>query len=366
MFEKIIHDYLTIPWVLSLTILIGSLIAAYLASQIICRGVMVAAGKTQTDLDDRIVLILHRPIFISVMLAGIAWAVAVIATQPPDGGWFLKPGARQLTYAVLRTVAVLIWGLAGMRIGRIVLSSLSARSARSGTGVVQPRTLPALDILLKLVVIASATYFALLSWNVNVSGWLASAGILGLVIGLAAKDTLANLFAGIFILADAPYKIGDFIMLDDNLRGRVTDIGIRSTRVLTRNDILVTIPNAVIGNSKIVNETAGPHDKERVKVRVSVAYGSDLKQVRKVLLGCPEGVLDVSTEPQPRVRFREFGDSGLVLDLLVWVEEPVMRGRVIDRLNQRVYDAFNEAGIEIPYNKHDVYIKEHRIDHLPR
>jgi len=199
---------------------------------------------------------------------------------------------------------------------------------------------------------------ALQNIGLNVSGLLAGLGIGGLAFALAAKDTLANLFAGIFILADAPYKLGDFVILDNGERGRVTDIGIRTTRLLTQDDIEITIPNAVIANSRIVNETGGPHEKERVRVTVSVAYGSDVDRVRAVLLECAKEVDHVCTEPAPRVRFREFGDSGLKFQLLAWIDEPVLRGRVLDDLHTRVYKRFNEEQIEIPYAKHDVYIKQ--------
>jgi small-conductance mechanosensitive channel len=222
---------------------------------------------------------------------------------------------------------------------------------------IQPQTLPLFDILVKVVVVGGALYFAFLAWDINVTGWLASAGIVGIAVGFAAKDTLANLFAGIFILADAPYKLGDFVLLEDGLRGKVTDIGIRSTRILTRDDIEITVPNALIANSKIVNETGGPHAKERVRITVSVAYGSNVAQVRELLRQCADGVDHVCGEPAPRVRFREMGDSGLIFQLLAWIDEPVLRGRVVDELNTRVYDTLNEAGVEIPYPKRDVYIK---------
>jgi small-conductance mechanosensitive channel len=137
----------------------------------------------------------------------------------------------------------------------------------------------------------------------------------------------------------------------------VVDIGIRSTRILTRDDIEVTVPNAVIASSKIVNETSGRHPKMRVRVKIGVAYGSDVDEVRTVLLSCVEGVEHVAAEPAPRVRFRAFGDSALLFELLTWVDEPVFRGRVLDALNAKVYKALNGAGIEIPYNKMDVYIK---------
>jgi MscS family membrane protein len=85
------------------------------------------------------------------------------------------------------------------------------------------------------------------------TAWLASAGIIGIAVGFAAKDTLANLFSGVFILADSPYKLGDYVVLEDNSRGKVTQIGLRSTRMLTRDDVEVTVPNSIMGNTKIIN-----------------------------------------------------------------------------------------------------------------
>ncbi len=179
-----------------------------------------------------------------------------------------------------------------------------------------------------------------------------------MAIGFAAKDTLANLFGGIFILADAPYKVGDFVVLGSGERGEVTQIGLRSTRLLTRDDVEVTVPNAVIANAKIVNESGGPWVKERVRVKVGVAYGSDIDQVREVLMAVAAENPHVEQDPEPRVRFRAFGDSGLDFELLAWVREPVLRGRVLDALNTEVYKRFAAAGIEIPYPKRDVYLHE--------
>jgi small-conductance mechanosensitive channel len=261
-----------------------------------------------------------------------------------------------VAFGILKTLAVILWAMAAMRVGAILLDALSRQVHRMTW--IQPKTLPLFDIVWKVLVIAGSLYFAFIAWNINLTSWIASAGIVGIAVGFAAKDSLANLFAGVFILADAPYRIGDFIVLDNGLRGVVTDIGIRSTRLLTRDDIEVTLPNAVIANAKIVNETSGPHQKMRVRVKVSVAYGSDVEQVEEVLMNCAGGVEHVSDNPAPRVRFREFGDSGLLFELLAWIEEPIYRGRVLHALNARVYKAFGEAGIEIPFPKQDLYIKE--------
>jgi small-conductance mechanosensitive channel len=223
---------------------------------------------------------------------------------------------------------------------------------------IQPRSLPVFDILFRLITIGVVVYLILAKWDINLTGWLASAGVVGIAVGFAAKDTLANLFAGIFILADAPYKLGDFIVLGTGERGRVTDIGIRSTRILTRDDIEVTIPNSLIANGTVVNETGGPHDKRRVRVTVGVAYGSDVDKVKKVLMDVGVNSEYAAKIPEPRVRFREFGDSALIFQLMVWIDEPVLRGRAVDDLNTALYKSFIKEGIEIPFPQ--------RVVHMPK
>ncbi len=139
---------------------------------------------------------------------------------------------------------------------------------------------------------------------------------MGIAVGFAAKDTLANLISGVFILADKPYQIGDFITLDSGERGQVIHVGVRSTRILTRSDSEITIPNAIMGNNKVTNETGGPHKKFRVSVGVGVSYDSDLDVVKKVLLEVAKDNTFVCDDPKPRVRFRAFGASSVDLSLL--------------------------------------------------
>ncbi len=100
---------------------------------------------------------------------------------------------------------------------------------------------------------------------------LASAGIAGLIVGLAAKDSLANFFGSISVFLDRPFKPGDYIVLSSGGGGKVVDIGLRSTRILTRDDVLISVPNSVIVSTKIINESA-PYPRMRVRIKVSVAY----------------------------------------------------------------------------------------------
>ena len=185
---------------------------------------------------------------------------------------------------------------------------------------------------------------------------LASAGIAGFAVAMAAKDTLSNLFGGVAIFMDRPFRPGDYIVLDDNERGEVVQIGLRSTRILTRDNVMITIPNSIITNTRIVNQSS-PMPMFRVRVRIGVAYGSDIRQVETILLeqvrSNPLGVQN----PEPRVRFREFGDSSLNFELLCWARRPQDRGRLVHGLNTGIYDAFDEVGIEIPFPQRDVHLK---------
>jgi small-conductance mechanosensitive channel len=202
-----------------------------------------------------------------------------------------------------------------------------------------------------------AVYFILVSWDINVTGLLASATVVGAIIGFAAKDTVANLFSGFFIMADAPYKPGDYINLDGGERGYVKTIGLRSTRIMTRDDIEITLPNSLIANSKIINESGGPQENERVRINISVAYGSDIDQVRSLLTEISIASENVCKNPVPRVRFRSFGDSGLIFQLLFWIEKPEDRGCIIDEINSIIYKRFNNENIEIPFPQRALHIK---------
>lgn len=301
------------------------------------------ARRSASQLDDEIIRRLGRPVVASILLVGVSEALAWL--DPATTTHFV-------VFGLLHSVAVLLWAQVLVGIGVLLLQALSGPR-----GLIQAKTLPLFTMIWKILVYGGATYFLMAAWHINVTTWLASAGVVGIAVGFAAKDTLANLFAGVFIIGDAPFKIGDFIVIDGVTRGEVTEIGLRSSRILTRDDVEVTVPNAVIGNAMIVNETGGPRNSLRVRIQVSVAYGSDVTRVREVLLACSEDVQNVIADPEPRVRFRSLGDSGLQFELLVWVLSPVFRGQVIDTLNERVYNALRAAGIEIPYPKQDVYIR---------
>jgi small-conductance mechanosensitive channel len=335
------------PWIRSAVIVVFAILLAWIVQWFVTRGIRKLTARTRTTLDDQVVSLIHRPIFWSVVLIGILLA-AIVAKVPQEVLAIARPA--------IITVLILFWMLFALRVSRLMVHALSSRGTDSS--LVRTQTQPLFTNIAGVIIIGLAVYLVFQAWNIDMTAWLASAGIVGIAVGFAAKDTLANLFSGVFIMADSPYKIGDYVVLDQGERGKITHIGIRSTRMLTRDDVEVTVPNSIMGNTKIINESGGPHIKYRIRVRVGVAYGSDTDQVERILLQVARGEVRVCESPEPRVRFRTFGPSSLDYELLCWIEEPELRGRVLHHLNTAVYKTFNREGVEIPYSKHDLYIKE--------
>ncbi len=332
--------YLQAAIIAAAFIVVGK-IADWIISGIIGR----IAVKSANQYDDRFVKLVHRPIFLSFVLLGLALATRRIG---------MPAAPAFITIGVLKTIAIFVWF---NTLSSLMNLLVEVFSRTKDTKIVQTGMLSLLHNVMKIVVVALAGYFLFLAWNIDVTAWLASAGIVGLALSFAAKDTLSNLFAGVSIIMDAPYKTGDFIILDSGERGVVTDIGLRSTRILTRDDIEITIPNGVIGNGKIINEAGGPTSQHRIRVAIGVAYGSDVDQVIEVLENVAAENNDALATPAPRVRFRSFGESSLDFELLVWIAKPIDRGRVKHELNCAVYKALNNNNIEIPYPQRDVHVR---------
>jgi MscS family membrane protein len=346
-FQETVQAALDNMFILAGIVLLVSFVSAKLADVIICRFLKTLAARTESPVDDELIGHVHKPLFISVFFFGVYLVLDILQFENPY---------RFLVLGILQTYLVIIWTGATFRVTKSLLHGLTRAANRYSW--IDGRTLPLFDNLGKLFTIGLAIYLLLMVWELNVAPWLASAGIVGIALGFAAKDSLANLFGGLFIMADAPYKLGDFILLDTGERGRVTKIGLRSTRLLTRDDIEVTLPNAIIANSKIVNESGGPWEKARVTVHVGVAYGSDIDKVRRVLLEAAQSVNQVVDEPPPRIRFTEFGDSSLNFRLLCWIKEPIYKGEALDALNTQVYKRFIAEDIVIPFPQRDVHMNQ--------
>lgn len=305
-----------------------------------------AVRRTSSTIDDHILDRVGPAAMRTVVLVGIYWALTDLV-HDPTLDFYLR--------GLVVTLLTLIWGRVVVDSVAMVLRRASLRTDQLRW--IQPQTMPLFLFGLKLLVFTIQVYIFMSAWRFNLTSWLASAGVVGIAVGFAAKDTLANFISGIFILADAPYQVGQYIIIDQQTRGVVTDIGMRSTRLLTRDNVEITVPNAVIGNSMVVNQSSGPSPRMRVRVTASVPYGSDVDQVRAIFQECGREVPFTCADQETVVRFSAMGDSALVFTVMVWVENPEYQGRVVDILNTRIYKALGVAGIEIPFPQQDVHIR---------
>jgi small-conductance mechanosensitive channel len=335
------------PFVLAaLIVVVGGALAVLVRFVILFLGLRVAK-RTAFESDEMMVRLGAFVAAILILYVGALTAVQV-----------LPFGERTTTILTRIVVSFLILqlmrvGLRASHIGLLVLSQVRKRFA-----IVEARTIPLFDLAATLIVVAIAAYALLQVWNIDATAWLASAGVVGIAVGFAAKDTLANLFAGFFIIADVPYKVGDYVVLDTGERGEITRVGIRSTRMLTRDDVEITIPNSLMANLKIVNESGGTSEKFRIRIKVGVAYGSDVDRVVAVLEELARAHEAVCRTPEPRMRMRGFGDSSLDFELLCWVEHPAERGLISHELYMEIYKRLQREGIEIPFPQRDVWMRD--------
>ena len=332
---------------LALVYIILSLVVAFIVDRIFIAFLRILVRKSNTDIDDKILNFIHKPIYYTIFYFGLNIAITLLEF-PESIVYYLV--------SIFKSVLVVFWASAIFKSFIIFIDWTSDKGRKNS--FVQAKTKSFFENIGKIGIFLISIYFIMLSWNIDVTAWVASAGILSVVLGFAAKDTLGNLFAGLFIMADSPYKEGDYINLDTGERGYVRHIGTRSTRILTRDDIEIIIPNSVIATSKIINESGGPYEKERIRITVDAAYGSDIDKVKQIVLDIALSSDKICQAPKPRVRLRKFGESGLNLQLLGWIEKPEGRGSAIDEISTSIYKMFNQENIEIPFPQRTVHIKK--------
>ena len=209
------------PLIQSILILFGFVLLAKITDLVFARIFKKLVAKTKTNLDDKIIDLLHKPIFYSIIFFGLTFTFKRI-DLPDYIDFALVSG--------VKTITILIWLVVFTRIFIMTMDWLSTRTA---SRLLQHKTLPLFNNLGKIVIATLGIYFIFLSWDINVNGLMASGAALSLVLGFAAKDTVANFFSGIFLLADSPFKEGDYILLDTGERGYVKNMGLRSTRIMT-------------------------------------------------------------------------------------------------------------------------------------
>ncbi len=189
----------------------------------------------------------------------------------------------------------------------------------------------------------------------DVTSFLAGLGILGFTLGFALQDVSKNFIAGLLLLWQQPFDIGDTIKVAD-FTGTVVDIEIRATEMITLDGLYVNIPNGDVFTSAIVNYTR--EKTRRIELNVGVAYGTDLEKAQQIALQAISETPGVLPEPAPTVIYKTFGDSSINFTAYYWIDttEPGYLGGM-DQGVQSINTAFEREGIEIPFPIRTVYMK---------
>jgi len=254
-----------------------------------------------------------------------------------------------MTVLYLAIAVVLLFYLAA-RLRHWIADRLLARSR------LDPGARQAVASITRYVVLLIGLLIILQTAGINLTTLNVVAGAVGIGVGFGLQNVISNFVSGLIIMFERPIKIGDRIEVGE-IEGDVIEIGARSTKVLTNDNIMIIVPNSKFITESVVN---WKYNDARVRFRipVSVAYGSDVRLVEKLLLEVAKQEQEVLDDPAPAVRFLEFGDSGLAFELRAWTTSLVHRkGRLISMLNFAIYEKFREHGIEIPFPQRDLHIR---------
>jgi small-conductance mechanosensitive channel len=211
-------------------------------------------------------------------------------------------------------------------------------------------------LILRYVVWVVVIVLMLETSGVKVSILLASITALLVGIGFGIQQLFNDFASGIVLLFERNLQINDIIELDDGTVGKVLHIGLRTSKLKTRDDVILVVPNSKFVNDTIINWSQMDYNT-RFSVKVGVAYGSDTKLVTNILLECASKIKSISAQPKPFVRFNDFGDSSLDFQVFFWVREPFLVEHAKSELRYAIDDEFRKHGVQIPFPQRDVYIK---------
>lgn len=240
---------------------------------------------------------------------------------------------------------------------RVVVGSMSKAN-------VDPSIRDMLGHLLKWSIMGFGIVIACNQIGVQIAALLTGVSIIGLAIGFAAQETLANFIAGIVIFWDKPFKVGDWLELDETY-GQVQRVTFRSTRILDLNGQLIVYPNTHMLSNRVSNHTTFP--ATRVSVPIGIAYKESIDEARAAMLSTVHGDARVSPSPAPEVGVAACSDSSVDLVLRFWINDPSLERLIVPEYLEKCKKAFDAAGIVIPYPHMQLFLEETpAVDRLVR
>ena len=330
--------------------ILGRWVVSFLLGRVLHRLVI----RTDTDLDDMLLSAVRPPVHWLLFVGVLHWSIARLDFLP--AGWDTFRG--NLFFLLYLGIFCI---LALRVVARFFTWYGGQVEIRSET-VLAKQMLPFSRRLVMALVGIIALIILLGRFDIDASAFITTLGIGSLAIALAAQAALADTISGFLIIIDRPFRIGDRIEIRDlSTWGDVVDIGLRSTRIRTRDNRTVIVPNSVIEKSLVVNHSY-PDALYRIQMDVGVAYGTSIALARDTLVRAVQQAEDVLAKPPPEALFLSFDDSALTFRVRCWIADFSRHRFALDQVNTAVYDALGEAGILIPFPQRDVHFKVDAAD----
>ena len=299
--------------------------------------------KTKNKYDNTIYDITRVPILITILIYGLVSSVDILSISNDN---------HLLMHKIVIIILAAIYTLVAYRIfDKVFISFLRAWSNKVGSNF-GSAIVPILHFLGMILIPAAGIVFLLNALGIDVTLLVAGFGLGASIVALAAKDVFGSFFAGLQVMLDRPFKIGDRVMLDSGEICEVKKIGIRSTQLydLINHDIVI-IPNTTVAANKVTNYSE-PDNHRALYTSIGVAYGSDVEKVESILLDIANNHPDVVHDNKaqaPYVRFSNFGPSSLDFAIWYYVDDIRKMWRVNSEIKAQINNRFNEEGIEIPF-----------------
>ena len=256
--------------------------------------------------------------------------------NPHDMGALLADGLTNLVVGLAVFLAFyLLWR---------ILMLIMRRTIRKST--LDETTYSFVETAVKYTVLTIGVVGALDAFGIDTGALLTSLGIVGVTIGFAARDSLSNFISGIIIFIDRPFVLGDLVEIDDKY-GRVSEITLRSTRVVTSDGRMLAVPNTEIVNKTVASYTNFPN--LRLDIPITIAVDEDIEKARQILLGLTKDDPEYLNDPAPRVIVTALNDYNVAIELQAWLKDERQHVEKRFELREKAFNALNQAGVQMPF-----------------
>lgn len=329
-------------------ILLLTLILRRLLDLLIRRVIKMATKRTTTNLDDRVVNSLRRPLDFLLTVGGI-WLALSMINLPDFVEWLIDRTGNTLF------IVGIFWAL--FRLTDVAVQVIRALDGR--IDVVNQTMIIAINQVLKALIVVFAFVVIMQEWGYDMNGLLAGLGIGGLAVALAAQETLSHLVGYVAILADSPFEVGDYIIADE-VSGIVEHIGFRSTTIRSLDQSVVYVPNNTIANANLINWSRLA--KRRLNMTLGITYDSSVEQIKAVV----EGIRDMLehhelvVDDSVIVQFVEFNASSLDIMIICFVKTPgwnEFQG-ARENINLKIMEVLEERNVSVAFPTRTIVMEQ--------